>query len=49
MGTYEKKELQSDLYKRQEQECHIWVKQRLTPGKTASIMRTIEQMVETRG
>ena len=49
MGTYEQKELQSDLYRRQEQECHIWLKQRLTPRKTASIMTVIEQMVETRG
>ena len=49
METYEQKELQSDLYGRQEQECHPWLKQRLTPRKTASIMTVIEQMVETRG
>ena len=46
--TYEQKELQSDLYRRQEQECHLWLKQRLTPRKTASIMTVTEQMVETR-
>ena len=46
--TYEQKELQSDLYRRQKQECHLWLKQRLTPRKTASIMTVIEQMVETR-
>ena len=51
METYEQKELQlqSDLYRRQEQECHLWLKQRLRPRKTASIMTVIEQMVETRG
>ena len=46
---YEQKELQSDLYRRQEQECHLWLKQRFTPRKTASIMTVIEQMMETRG
>ena len=49
METYKQKELQSDLYRRQEQECHLWLKQRLTPRKTASIMTVIEQTVETRG
>ena len=49
METYEQKELQSDLYRRQEQECHLWLEQRLTPRKTASIMTVMEQMVETRG
>ena len=49
MDTYEQKESQSDLYRRQEQECHLWLKQRLTPRKTASIMTVIEQMVDTRG
>ena len=47
--TYEQKELQSDLYGRQEQECHLWLRQRLTPRKIASIMTVIEQMVQTRG
>ena len=46
--TYEEKELQSDLYKRQEQEFHLWLKQRLTPRKTALIMTVAEQIVETR-
>ena len=49
METYEQKGLQSDLYRRQEQEFHLWVRQKLTPRKTASIMTVIEQMVETRG
>ena len=49
METYEQEGLQSDLYIRQEQECHLWLRQRLTPRKTASIMTVIEQMVETRG
>ena len=49
METYEQKELQNDLYRRQEQKCHLWLKQRLTPRKTTSIMTVIEQMVKTRG
>ena len=36
METYEQKGLQSDLYRRQEQEYHLWLRQRLTPRKTAS-------------
>ena len=43
------KELQSEIYGKQEQECHFWLRQRLTPRKTASIMTLMEQMVETRG
>ena len=49
METYEHKELQSDLHRRQEQEYHLWLKQKLTPRKAASIMTVIEQRVETRG
>ena len=37
------------IYRRKEQECRLWLKQRLTPRKTASIMTLIEQMVETKG
>ena len=29
--------------------CNLWLKQRLTPRKTAPIMTVVEQMVETRG
>ena len=47
--NYRQKELQSDIYGKQEQECHLWLKQRLTPRKTSSIMILMEQMVETRG
>ena len=46
---YRMKELQSEIYGKQEQECHFWLRQRLTPRKTASIMTLMEQMVETRG
>ena len=45
---YSIKEQQSRLYKEQEKECHIWLAQNLNPGKTASIMTMMEQMVETR-
>ena len=45
---YSNKEQQSRLYKGQEKECHIWLAQNLNPGKTASIMTMMEQMVKTR-
>ena len=45
---YETKEQQSKLYRGQEQECHVWLFQNLNPGKTAAIMRMLEQMAETR-
>ena len=47
--NYRMKELQSEIYGKQEQECHFWLRQRLTPRETASIMTLMEQMVETRG
>jgi hypothetical protein len=45
---FEKKEQQSGTYRSQEQECHLWLTQNMSPTKTASIMAMLEQMVETR-
>ena len=42
------KEQQSKLYRRQEQEFHVWFPQNLKPGKTAAIMTILEQMVDKR-
>ena len=45
---YGAKEQQSESYRGQEQEYHVWLSQNLNPGKTAVIMTMLEQMVETR-
>ena len=46
--VYYQKEMQSAIYKKQNQQCNLWLEQNLTPAKTASIMSMLEQMVETR-
>ena len=42
------KSQQSKLYTGQGQESHVWLFQNLNPGKTAAIMTTLEQVLETR-
>ena len=42
------KDQQSQLYRSQEKECHVWLTQNINPGKTAALMIILEQMVETR-
>ena len=46
--TYRKKEFQSEIYFKQEKECHVWLKGNLNSVKTASILQLMEQMVETK-
>ena len=48
MEQYRLKEQQSRVYREQEKECHVWLKQNIMPTKTAAIMTMLEQMVETR-
>ena len=43
-----RKELQSEIYNKQDKNCSIWLEQNLTPRKTSAIMSMVEQMVETR-
>ena len=45
---YSKKKLQSEYYRNQEKECHIWLKGNVDPIKTAAIIQLMEQMVETK-
>ena len=45
---YKTKEQQSNIYRKQEKECHIWLEENISPRKVASIMAMLEQMVETR-
>ena len=42
------KECQSEVFRDQEQECHLQMTQKLHPHKTSTIMDMLEQMVETR-
>ena len=37
-SSYKKKELQSKLYRKQHDECNMWLKQKLKPRKTGAIM-----------
>ena len=45
---YLEKEQQSQTFRQQEEECHVWLNQGLHGRKTASIMSMLEQMVETK-
>ena len=45
---YRKKEMQSEIYKKQDKKCNIWLEQHLTLRKTSAIMSMLEQMVEVR-
>ena len=42
---YKTKVQQSQFYQKQEEECHLWLKQNLQGRKTSSIMTMLEQMV----
>ena len=46
--SYRKKELQSEFYRKQHDECNMWLKQKLEPWKTGAIKNLQEKMVETR-
>ena len=46
--NYKKKVLQSEVFSKQENECHLWLNGNLEPRKTASIIQLMEQMVETK-
>ncbi len=48
IDAYKTKQQQSNLYREQEDECHLWLTQNLNPRKTASIMTMLEQMTETK-
>ena len=45
---YHQKEMQSEIYKKQDQKCNIWLEQNVTPRKTSAIISMLEQMIETR-
>ena len=39
--------MQSEIYKKQEKKCNIWLEQNLTPRKTSAIISMTGEMVET--
>ena len=45
---YKTKEQQNQFCQEQEDKCHLWLSQNLHGRKTSSIMKMLEQMVETR-
>ena len=48
IANYKTKEQQRQFYQEKEDECHLWLSQNLHGRKTSSIMKMLEQMVETR-
>ena len=45
---YKEKEMQSEIFRKQDAQCNLWLEQKLSPKKTASIISMLEQMVETK-
>ena len=46
--TYQSKDQQSRFFRKQEEECHLWLAQNLQLRKTSFIISILEQIVETR-
>ena len=45
---YLDKQMQGEIFRKQDESCNLWLRQNLTPKKTASVMTMLEQMVETK-
>ena len=48
LEQYSKKEMQSEIFKKQDKKCNIHLEQNLAPRTTSAIMSMIEQMNDTR-
>ena len=48
IGEINKQEMQSKIYKKQDQRCSIWLEQNLTPRKTSALMSMLEQTIENK-
>ena len=46
--TYHQKDMQSELYQKQDKKYHLWLGENLTSRKTAAIMSMLHKMVETK-
>ena len=40
------KQMQNQVFRKQDESCNLWLRQNLAPRKTASLMNMLEQMVE---
>ena len=45
---YLDKQMQSEIFRKQNESCNLWLRQNLTPRKTASVISMLEQMIETK-
>ena len=45
---YLEKQMQSEIFRKQDESCNLWLRQNTTSRKTASVMTMLEQMVETK-
>ena len=45
---YLDKEMQREIFQKQNESCNLWLRQNLTPRKTTSVMIMLEQMAETK-
>ena len=43
-----RKKMQSEIFRKQDESCNLWLRQNLTPRKTVMVMTMLEQMVETK-
>ena len=43
IGQYRKKEIQSEIYNKQDEKCNIWREQNLTPRRASAVMSMIEK------
>ena len=48
LEQYSKKEMQSEIFKKQDKKCNIYLEQNLAPRTTSAIMSMIEQMNDNR-
>lgn len=40
--------MQSNISRKQDESCNLWLRKNLTPRKTASVKNILEQMVESK-
>ena len=45
---YLDKQMQSEIFRKQDESCNLWLRQKPTPRTTASVMTMLEQMFETK-
>ena len=43
---YLEKQMQSKIFRKQDESCNLWLRQNLTPRKTVSVMTLMDQMIE---